>query len=381
VAILARTRHIPAICDIKDATSLLDSGDKLLVDAEIGTVTVAPTPAQAERFASRKAQSIHFINSSNREPALPCVTKDGVEIGLHANIGRPDEAIIVLEHRLDGVGLFRSEYLFLHTERPPDFEAQKAAYSEVVTMLNPRPVVIRTMDLGGDKMPRFSNNADILTMRSGLRGLAYSLAEKTMFRNQIRAINSITQKGNVRIMFPMVMGVEDLSEARALVDEVLQNEQTGGPLLIGAMIETPAATFDIHGILKIVDFVSIGTNDLAQSILALDRKSQGHAGVLSFLYPSVLRATDQVVKAARKQGVSVSVCGEAASDPATARLLIGMGVRDLSLNPFLAIRVRHAIRHVTLDQAQEIARQTLKATTLKEVQEILASSQHETSRL
>ncbi len=373
-AILTRVRRIPAVCDIKDVTSLLASGDHLLVDAEVGTITVAPTQAQAARFASRKAQSAVFITSAERKPVLPCITKDGAEIGLHANIGRPDEAIIVLEHCLDGVGLFRSEYLFLHTERPPDLNTQTAAYSEVAAMLNPRPVIIRTMDLGGDKMPRFSNTTDILTLHSGLRGLAYSLAEKTMFQTQILAIIRAAQKGNVRLMFPMVMGVADLREARCLVNEVLQREQPGKRPPIGAMIETPAAAFDIHGILKIVDFISIGTNDLASSILAMNRESQGHAGVISFLYPAVLRATDQVVQAARKQGVAVSVCGEAASDPAAACLLIGMGVRDLSIHPFLAVRVRHAIRQVTLDHAQDIAKKALSATTLEEVQEILANA-------
>jgi phosphoenolpyruvate-protein kinase (PTS system EI component) len=246
-------------------------------------------------------------------------------------------------------------------------------------MLNPRPVIIRTMDLGGDKMPRFSRSEDIRNLRSGLRGLAYSLVEKKMFATQILAISRAAKKGNVRIMFPMVMGVADLSEARTLVDKVLQSEYPGKRPSIGAMIETPAAAFDIHGILKLVDFVSIGTNDLAHSILAMDRGTQGHAGVLSFLHPPVLRATEQVVQAAGNQGIAVSVCGEAASDPAAACLLIGMGVRDLSINPFLAIRVRHAIRQVTLDQAQTVAKNALAATSQKEVQEMLASALHETS--
>lgn len=372
VAILARVKNIPAICDIKDATSLLASGDHLLVDAETGTVTVAPTPVQAARFASRKEQSARFTTSANREPALPCVTKDGTEIGLHANIGRPDEAVIVLEHRLDGVGLFRSEYLFLHADHPPDLEEQTAAYSEVAAMLNPNPVIIRTMDLGGDKMPNFDLTTDILSLQSGLRGLAYSLAEKTLFQTQIRAISRAAKKGNVKIMFPMVMGVADIREACALIDEILQSDHPGKRPPIGAMIETPAAAFEIHGILKLVDFISIGTNDLAHSILAMSRLSQGHFGALSFLYPPVLRATEQVIRAAKKQNVAVSVCGEAASDPAAACLLIGMGVRDLSINPFLATRVRHAIRQVTLKEMQEIARDALSATSLKEVQEILS---------
>ncbi len=373
VAMLARARGIPAVSDIKDATGLIVSGDHLLVDADEGTVTMAPTSVQAARFALRKSESAPIGRSPTREAVLPCVTRDGAEIRLHANIGRPDEAVLVLENRFDGVGLFRSEYLFLHAERPPDIEAQTTAYGEVAAMLAPLPVVIRTMDLGGDKMPRFGTAASELAVRSGLRGLAYSLAEITMFRTQVTAIIRAAQRGNVSMMFPMVMGVADLREARALVDDLLRREAPEKRLPVGAMIETPAAAFDIHGILKIVDFVSIGTNDLSHSILAMDRGSEGKVGVSSFLHPSVLRATHQVVQAAVKRAVSVSVCGEAASDPAAACLLIGMGVRDLSINPFLVARLRHTIRQVTIGQVQSVAKDVLDATTGKEVKAILAA--------
>ncbi len=374
VAILTRFRHIPAVCDIKDATSLLASGDRLLVDAEAGTVTVAPTPAQKARFAARQTQSALFRAATAQEPVQPCITKDGVAIGLQANIGRPDEACLVLEHRLDGVGLFRSEFLFLEAERPPDLETQTAAYSEVAGLLAPRPVVIRTMDLGGDKMPRFDGIATDLALRAGLRGLAYSLAEKTMFRTQILAILRAAPRGDVKILFPMVIGVADLSEACRLVDEVVQSEQLSKRPPIGAMIETPAAAFDIQGILQIADFVSIGTNDLAHSILTMNRGSQGPSGVLSFLHPSVLRATERIVRAAVNRGMAVTVCGEAASDPVVACLLVGLGVTDLSLNPFLAARVRHAIRQVTIDQARALAQEALGATTPKDLQQIVASA-------
>ncbi len=373
VAMLARARGIPAVCDIADATSVLVPGDHLLVDAEAGSVTVAPTQVQAARFTLRKAQSVPYASSTDQEPVQPCVTKDGVAIGLHANIGRPDEAVIVLEHGLDGVGLFRSEYLFLQTERPPDLGAQTAAYSEVAAMLHPRPVVIRTMDLGGDKIPRFSGAPGDSAIRAGLRGLAYSLAEDTLFRTQIMAIVRAAQRGNVSMMFPMVMGVADLREARCLVDDLLQREAPGKRISIGAMIETPAAAFDIHGILDFADFVSIGTNDLAHSILTMDRGSQGQAGVISFLHPSVLRATHQVIQAAAEKGVTLSVCGEAASDPTVACLLIGMGVRNLSINPFLASRLRRAIQQVTLGHIEALAKDILDAKTGKEVQDLLSS--------
>jgi phosphoenolpyruvate-protein phosphotransferase (PTS system enzyme I) len=379
VAILARARHIPAICDIKDATSLLAPGDHLLVDAEAGTVTVGPTQWQAARFAARKTQSVMSAAAVVQEPIQPCITKDGVAIGLHANIGRADEAGLVLEHRLDGVGLFRSEFLFLEAEKPPDLERQIAEYSEVATMLDPRPVVIRTMDLGGDKRPHFDWTENHKVSPDRLRGLAYSLSEKTMFRTQVQAILRAAQRGNVKIMFPMVMGLADFSEARTLVEEVLQSEQLGKRPPIGAMIETPAAAFDIQGILQVADFVCIGTNDLANSILAVGRGSQGSIEVLSLLHPSVLRATDQIVRAAANRGVSLSVCGEAASDPVVACLLVGMGIKELSMNPFLTARVRQAIRQVTFDQMQTLAKKALGATTPKEIQAIVASTPYKTA--
>jgi len=377
VAILARGRHIPAVCDIKDATTLLTSGEHVLVDAVSGTVTVAPTQAQSARFASRKAQSATQVSgAASRDPIPHAVTQDGVPIALHANIGRADEAVIVQEYGLEGVGLFRSEFLFLSASHPPDLEAQTAAYTEVASLLNPLPVVIRTMDLGGDKIPLFNRTANDLAFGSGLRGLAYSLSEKELFRTQLRALCRAAQKGNVKIMFPMVMGVADMREARQFVEETLQSEPFGKRPPVGAMIETPAAAFGIEGVLQVADFVCIGTNDLSHSILAMDRESLAHPGVLPFLHPSVLRAVLQVVRAAAKRGVPVSVCGEAASDPAVASLLIGMGVRVLSMNPFQVKRVRHAVCQLTLERAESVARRAVEAATPQEIQNLLAAEFH-----
>lgn len=373
VAILARGRNIPAICDIEEATILLASGDHLLVDAETGTVTVAPSPAQLDHFATRKTQSALISSAELRKAALPCLTKDGLEIGLYANIGRPDEASVVLEYNLDGIGLFRSEFLFLEAEQPPGLDTQMAAYSEVAALLNPRLVIIRTMDLGGEKIPPFDRQAAGMIWRTGLRGLAYSLSERTLFRTQILAILRAAQKGNVKIMFPMVMGVADLREARALIDEVFQEEPIIKTPPIGAMIETPAAAFDIKGILQIVDFICIGTNDLTHSFLAMDRGSPGPFGTFSFLHPSILKATEQIVREALDQGIDITVCGEAASDPSIACLLVGMGVRALSMNPFQVAGVRHALRQISIDQAESLARQALEATNPKEIQEIVTS--------
>ncbi len=373
VAILARTRNVPAVSDIKDAATLLATGDRLLVDAEAGTVTVAPTKAQTARFAARRSQYTTLEPAVAQGPAQKCATKDGVRIGLFANISRTDEAHLVQEYGLDGVGLFRSEFLFLDVGQPPDLETQLAAYSAVAKILDPRPIVIRTMDLGGDKIPCFNRSENDLALRTGKRGLAFSLTEKTMFRTQLQAILRAAQGGDVRIMFPMVMGVADLKEACNMVDEVVETEQLAKRPSIGAMIETPAAVFDIHEIVKVVDFVSIGTNDLAHFILAMDRQSQESSGVLSFLHPCVLRATEQVVRAALNQGVGLTVCGEAAGNPVTACLLVGMGVRDLSMNPFYAARVCRVLQQLNLEQMEVAVRDALSVTTPEDVRQIVAS--------
>ena len=376
VAILARNRNIPAVSDIKDAAALLSTGDRLLVDADAGSVTVAPTRVQEQLFKERKNRCVAHNLTETQEPAQESATRDGVCIDLCANISKPDEARLALEYRMHGVGLFRSEFLFLDVAQAPTLEMQVAAYSSVAQMLHPHPVVIRTMDFGGDKIPQFSLAESALAFRAGKRGLAFSLAEKSMFRAQIQAILQATQAGDVRIMFPMVMGVADLREARKFVDEVAESEKLAKRICVGAMIETPAAVIHFSEIAKMVDFVSIGTNDLAHFILATDRQSQESAGSTAFLHPSVLRATEHVVRTALEQGIGLSVCGEAAGSPASACLLVGMGVRNLSMNPFQAANVRRFLQQMTLEQMETLARDALGVTTPDEVQQIVANALH-----
>ena len=374
VAILARAMGIPAVCDVSKATLLLATGDRLLVDAEAGTVTVAPTRSQAARFAARKTQYAALAATAGREQARGCVMRDGVALRLYANIGRPDEVRLVTQNKLEGVGLFRSEYLFLDVDQPPDLNVQREAYATVARALRPLTVAIRTMDLGGDKIPRFAKTDKDLNLRMGRRGLAYSLCEKVLFHTQIRAILQASQEGDVRIMFPMVLDMSDMREARRQVEELAAVEQPGKRISIGAMIETPSAVFAIHEILELADFVSIGTNDLAQYILASDRAMPELAGARSFLHPGVLRATHQVIRAAREHAADLSVCGEAAGEPMTAFLLVGMGVRDLSMSPFLTARVRQLMQQTTLGEAESAAKDALAATTAKDVQDIVAAA-------
>lgn len=378
VAILARNGNIPAVSAVKEAMALLATGDHLLVDAEAGTVTLAPTDVQRELFVERRIRYVTHEPAAEHHSARETTTKDGVRIGLYANISRADEAYLVPEYRLEGVGLFRSEFLFLDTAQPPDLDAQVATYSGLARMLNPCPVVIRTMDFGGDKIPHFHRAESDVVLRMGRRGLAFSLSEKTMFRTQIRAILRATKVGDVRIMFPMVTGVADLREARNFVNEAIETEQVAKRVSIGAMIETPSAVIQFREIVKMVDFVSIGTNDLAHFILVMDRQLQKSPGAIEFLHPSVLQATEHVVRTALKEGIGLSVCGDAAGIPASVCLLLGMGARNLSMNPFQAARIRRFLRHMTLEQMEAVTREALDATTFEEVQQINTTALHRT---
>ncbi|MCM8594081.1 phosphoenolpyruvate--protein phosphotransferase [Accumulibacter sp.] len=374
VAILARSRNIPAVSDVRDVTLLLETGDQLLVDAEAGTVVVAPTRAQSELFAERRMRHTGHSPVAPDEKAAESRTRDGVPIVLYANICRPDEARLVAEYGLDGVGLFRSEFQFLDVSQPPAVEEQIAAYSAVAAEVRPLPVVFRTMDFGGDKVPQFHSPETDLAFRAGKRGLAFSLSEETMLRTQLLALARSAPAGEVRVMFPMVTGVADLAAARKLLGEVLADAGLGDRLPVGAMIETPAAVIKIHEIVRMVDFVSIGTNDLAQFILATDRRAHDASGVAGFLHPSVLRATEHVVQTAIRQGTAISVCGEAAADPAGVCVLLGMGVRSLSINPLRAPRLRNFLRQTTVAQMEAVARDALAAATPDEVEQIVVGA-------
>lgn len=377
-AVWARSHRIPAVCGIENATSLLATGERVLVDADVGTVTIAPTGTQEARFAVRMAEATSLATADVPEHEQECKTKDGTEIGLYATIGHPDEVRMVMEHRLDGVGLFRSEFLFLDAGRPPDLESQLAAYCGVATALNPRPVVIRTMDLGGDKMPRFSLPSTDVALRGGLRGLAFSLSERSLFLSQLQAILRAARTGNVRILFPMVMGPSDMNEARDIIEKLAQGDLSGKCPLLGAMVETPASVLAIGEIVGTADFISIGTNDLSHSILAMDRRIQGDSAASLLLHPAVLRAVDQVVRAADQRRVPLFVCGEATGECAVACLLVGLGVRNLSLSPFQVPRVRGVLRGLRVGDAQRAARECLSASTHREAREVLACLLRET---
>jgi phosphoenolpyruvate-protein phosphotransferase len=363
-AILARALAIPAITGVASATSVIPPGAELLVDGGVGVVSIDPPAHEAERFSQRAQRYDHGQSLAISEEDLVSQTLDGAAIGLYANIARAVEAQDAVDHRLDGVGLFRTEYLFLNETEAPTFEKQRAAYEDAARRLEGRPLVIRTLDLGGDKFPRFLESHHEVNPMLGLRGLRFSLTKgRALFETQIRAIVAVAASHRqVRILLPMVLGAADFSAARSIIEKLAREERLRERPKIGAMIETPAAVLTIHDILELADFASIGTNDLTQFILAADRNAFDVIEHHTVLHPAVLRAIRLVADASEKAGKAIAVCGEAAANPAVAGLLIGLGIRQLSMSPAASAWVRQRIRTLDSREAETLAVRALKCT-------------------
>ncbi len=367
-AILARSMGVPYVAGVLDATRVLTPGIEVLVDGSTGEVQIDPAATSISAFVRRKkvydGETANAVAAEDRE----CVTLDGVAVRLLANIGHPTEAGSVLAHNLDGIGLFRTEYMFLNNPEPPGLEAQVEAYRTVVKTLAYRPLVIRTLDFGGDKTPAFVGPHFEANPSMGLRGLRFSLTSAAnLFRVQLRAIIQANADANIGILFPMVLGGHDLRQAIAVLEEICQDEGVKERPRIGAMIETPSAVFMIDEILREVEFVSIGTNDLTQFMLAADRNAHAMMEDYSVLHPAVLRAIRTISVAASTATKHLSVCGEAASDPATACLLVGLGVRALSMSASSAARVRAALCQSNYSALMRVANEVLNLQSPKEI--------------
>lgn len=374
-AIIARSLGIPAISGISNVTQRIPWGSTLLVDGTEGTVTVEPTEKQQSEFASRVSVEKRESSRLDSIDIQPCRTRDGTEISIFGNIGLQQELNQVLRQGLKGVGLFRTEFLYLESQVRPDTLSQQRIYAEMANELGDRPLVIRTFDLGGDKLPPFlSLDARIAPSSLDLRGLRFSLVEADLLRQQLAAIIQIAQSADVRILFPMVIGGHDFRQAIAVVEEVMDCCDALRRPLIGAMIETPAALFCLDEILELADFIAIGTNDLTQYLLAADRDLSADNEDFTAMHPAVLRAINQVIEAAGRWNRPVCVCGEEAGEPMMAEILIGLGIQELSVSPSRASDLRIAIGAVDIAVASALGQRALTCGSPDEVRELLSPS-------
>ena len=371
-AIMARSLRIPAIVGLKDVSTQLVTGQYALLDGHNGVLVVNPTDQTLFEYGQlilRQATLQQRLHDLLREPA---VTLDGHRVLLNANIEQAADAEQVKANGADGVGLFRTEYLFLNREHLPDEEQQYRDYRATAAALKPLPVVIRTLDLGGDKFLSHMQLPTELNPFLGWRAIRISLQERDIFRAQLRAILRASAEGNIRMMYPMISGLEELKQANALLEEYKaelrqENIPFDEHLEVGAMIETPSAAMVADSLAKRVKFFSIGTNDLIQYSLAVDRMNEKIAHLYEPTHPAIVRLIKAIVDAAHQQKVPVAVCGEMAGDPVLAPLLLGLGVDELSAAPSLVPSLKFLIRRLKLSEASELATFALACENASEI--------------
>lgn len=375
VAILARSLGLPAVVGLRDATSRLRGGELVILDGTAGTLNVNPTPEEVERYRERAQREVMESEELARLSGAEAVTHDGARVVLLANVDVPEEAELAARSGAEGVGLMRTEFLVLSRTTMPDEDEQYEAYRRVVECFRDQPVVIRTFDIGGDKLPvgGFPHEANPFL---GWRAIRMCLDQPEIFKTQLRALLRAAMHGDVRIMLPLIVTVDEVRATRALLEEAhAELEARGVPhrarVPLGVMVETPAAAVGADTRVDEVDFFSIGTNDLVQYTLAVDRGNANLESRFTPLHPSVLRLIQRTVDVARARGIEVSVCGEMASQPLTVFVLIGLGVRTLSAGARAIPLVKRLVRAIHLSDATSAAAEALAAHTAAAAQAIV----------
>lgn len=359
-AIMARSLRIPAVVGLRSASRELQTGQYALLDGYNGLIIINPTDQTLFEYGQLVRKQVNLEEKLRDTRDQPAITLDGARIVLSANVEQASDTEAVIACGAEGVGLFRTEYLFINRERLPDEEEQFQTYRQVAATLKPNPVVIRTLDLGGDKFLSHLQVPQEMNPFLGWRAIRFCLQEREIFRNQLRAILRASAEGNVKMMYPMISCLSELNQANALVDtykQELQQEKIpfDEGMEIGAMIEIPSAALAADALAKRVKFFSIGTNDLIQYSLAVDRLNEKIAHLYEPTHPAILRLIKMTVDAARQQKIWVGVCGEMAGDPLLIPLLLGLGVDELSVAPPAVPRIKYLIRRLKLSEAAALA--------------------------
>jgi len=379
-AIVARSLGIPAAVGVQQASALIRQDDLIIVDGDAGIVIVDPAPIILEEYSYRQSEKALEQRKLQRLKFSPTQTVDGTKIDLLANIELPDDAAAALGAGAVGIGLFRTEFLFMGKHESPEEEEQFAAYRKVVSIMQGLPVTIRTIDVGADKPLDHRPSDSFETAANpalGLRAIRWSLSEPQMFLTQLRAILRASAFGPVKILIPMLAHAQEIDQTLDLIHEAkLQCDEAGlaydPNIKIGAMIEIPAAALAVQMFLKRLDFLSIGTNDLIQYTLAIDRSDNAVAHLYDPLHPAVLGLISHTLREAQRAGVPVSVCGEMAGDPALTRLLLGMGLTEFSMHPSQLLSVKQEVLRAHRPNLEKPVQDVLAAYEPAELQASLA---------
>jgi phosphotransferase system enzyme I (PtsI) len=378
-AIVARSLGIPAVVALEDLTEYTSDGDTVIVDGNRGIVIVNPdeqTIRQYEEYSKEFTELEHRLDEIRQKPA---VTRDGTEITLLGNIEFPNEAEVVLEKGGDGIGLYRTEFLYLNAEREPAEQDHYEAYAKTVRICADRPVVIRTLDLGADKYTQSKRFIPERNPFLGLRSIRFCLQNLTLFKKQLRAILRVSVLGQVKIMFPLITNRQELMQAKMILHDVMEDlDEESIPynrdIQVGIMIETPSAALTAYSLAADVDFFSIGTNDLTQYTLAVDRGNELVSTLYSPADPAVLRLIRNVIQDAHKAQIDLSVCGEMASEPEYIMLLLGMGVRTISIASPMIPEIKQIIRSVTMEYCNQVARKVLGMDSERQISAYLRNA-------
>jgi phosphotransferase system enzyme I (PtsI) len=371
-AIMAKSLEIPAVVGLETATQQIKDENNIILDGNSGLVIVNPKQETLNKYQRKeeKIKDLDKIYITLKD--LPAVTLDGKNVELTANIELPQEITSVKEHGVHSIGLYRTEFFYMNRSDLPSEDEQFKAYKYVAEEIKPHSVIIRTLDLGGDKFISHLQMPHDMAPFLGWRAIRFCLARPDIFKTQLRAILRASKYGNLKIMYPMISGISELKQANKLLEEAKKELRTKkiafkDDIKVGAMIEVPSAALTCDILSKEAAFFSIGTNDLIQYSLAVDRTNEKVAYLYEPSHPAVLRLIKSIVEAGHKAGIQVGMCGEMAGDPAFALLLLGLGLDELSMPAVVASKIKHIIRAVTTKQAEEIAQQALQLSTGEEV--------------
>ncbi len=371
-AILARSLDIPAVVGLESVTSMVSERIPVIIDGSTGVVILNPSEKTLNEYLKRKQSYEYLEHDLEKYRDLPSLTTDQIHIPLRGNLEIASDVEQAKKHAAEGIGLYRTEFLYLGRSEPPDEEEQYRSYCEILKQVEGEPVTIRTLDIGGDKFVPELNLEDEANPAMGLRAIRFSLHEERLFKIQLRAILRASSCGHVRILFPMISGVAEIRACKKILCDIQAQLDREGisydpDLAIGIMIETPSAVMIASLLAREVDFFSIGTNDLIQYFLAVDRGNEHVAYLYDPLHPAILRALKATCDAANDAGIEICICGEMAGESLYALVLVGLGFHELSMNPACVPRVKRVLRQVSKQDGESLVDKLLLLSTSKEV--------------
>jgi phosphotransferase system enzyme I (PtsI) len=372
-AIVSRSLEIPAVVGLEDITTYVAGGERIIIDGTDGLVVVEPTPATIKAYQLKQQHYRYLERELLKYSSLTAETQDGYYITLQANIELIDEVPSVIQYGAAGVGLYRTEYLYLNRKTLPDEEEHFQVYKRLVQQIAPNPVTIRTLDLGGDKFASHIELAEEMNPAMGLRAIRFCLKEQEIFKTQLRGILRASTYGKVKILLPMISGVEELRQVKDILGDAKDDLKAKGipidpEIPLGVMIEIPSAAVTADILACEADFFSIGTNDLIQYSLAIDRVNEHVSYLYEPLHPAILRNIKRVVDTAHEQGIDVGICGEMAADPLYTLIFLGLGLDELSMNPLAIPRVKKVLRSSTHTEGVSLLKEVMRFSTAKETE-------------